>query len=93
MNPRRPWERDETNPNGRTDEQPYDPDQPDPMWDLGGFDDDDDYDDAGRRRLRLWVIVVAVLIVLALLVQLGWPLVVELLENDSDSGFPTPGTV
>jgi hypothetical protein len=87
MNPRRPWERDETSTD---DEQPYDPD---PIWDLGDVDDDDDYDDAGRRRLRLWVIIIAILIVLALLVQLGWPLVIDFLDSDSDTGFPTPGTV
>jgi hypothetical protein len=90
MNPRRPWERDETSTD---DEQPYDPDRPDPIWDLGDVDDDDDYDDAGRRRLRLWVIIIAILIVLALLVQLGWPLVIDFLDSDSDTGFPTPGTV
>ncbi|MDQ3525673.1 MAG: hypothetical protein M3451_11550 [Chloroflexota bacterium] len=90
MNPRRPWEREETSTD---DEQPYDPDRPDPIWDLSDPDGDDDFDDAGRRRLRLWVIVVAILIVLALLVQLGWPLVADFLDSDSDTGFPTPGTV
>lgn len=89
MNPRRPWERDEPEPD---DERSYDPDRPDPMWDLDDLGADD-YDAAGRRWLRFWVVIVAILIVLALLIQLGWPLVMDFLEGDSDSGFPTPGTV
>lgn len=93
MNPRRPWEREGSGPDDTVDEQEYNPDRPDPMWDLGDVDDDD-FDDAGRRRVPLWVIVVAVLIVVALLVQLGWPLVMDLLDRGQDSeGFPTPGPI
>jgi len=90
MNPRRPWERDDAEVDEQ--EREYDPDRPDPKWDLGDFDDDS-FDDAGRRRIPLWVIVIAVLIALALILQLAWPLVMDLIENDSDSGFPTPGTI
>jgi hypothetical protein len=65
----------------------------DPPWDLGDLDDDG-FDDAGRRRVPLWVIVIAILIALALLIQLAWPLVMDLLDRGGDSGgFPTPGVV
>lgn len=89
MNPRRPWERDEPDD---IDEHGHDPDRPDPMWaleDMGG----DDTGHTGRRRIPWWVIVIALLIALALIIQLAWPLVLDLIENDSDSGFPTPGTI
>lgn len=89
MNPRRPWERDTPDD---IDEQEYDPDRPDPKWDLEDMGEDHgDY--AGRRRVPMWVIIIAVLIALALIIQLAWPLVMDLIENDSDSGFPTPGTI
>jgi hypothetical protein len=66
---------------------------PDPMWDLGDFDDEE-VDDAGRRGMPWWVIVIAVLIALALIIQLGWPLVMDLLDRGQDNGgFPTPGPV
>lgn len=68
-------------------------DDPDPIWDLGDFDDDH-VDDAGRRRVPLWVIVLVVLIALALILQLAWPLVADLLDRGGDpGGFPTPGVV
>lgn len=72
-------------------EEPIAPDHdPDPRWAL----DDLGEDDAGRRRIRLWVIAIAVLIVLALLIQLGWPLVMDLLDRERDTrGFPTPGVI
>jgi phosphotransferase system glucose/maltose/N-acetylglucosamine-specific IIC component len=67
-------------------------DDPDPIWDLGNFDDE--AVDAGRRRVPLWVIVIAILIALALILQLAWPLVADLLDRGGDSGgFPTPGVV
>lgn len=67
--------------------------EPDPMWDLGDFDDEA-VDDAGRRRVPLWVIVIAILIALALILQLAWPLVADLLDRGGDpNGFPTPGVV
>jgi hypothetical protein len=66
---------------------------PDPVWDLGDFDDDG-FDDAGRRRVPIWVIVIAVLIALALIIQIAWPLVMDLLDRGGDpGGFPTPGPV
>lgn len=89
MNPRRPWERDTSDD---TDEQEYDPDRPDPKWDLEDMGEDS-AGHAGRRRVPLWVIIIAVLIALALILQLAWPLVMDFIENDSDSGFPTPGTI
>ena len=68
-------------------------DEPDPIWDLGDFDDDG-FDDAGRRRVPLWVIVLVILVALALILQLAWPLVADLLDRGNDSsGFPTPGVV
>ena len=94
MNPRRPWERqdDDLAPDA-PDDDPYDPDEPDPVWALG-YVDDDRFDDAGRRRIPLWVIVIAVLIALALILQLAWPLVIDFLDRGNDNGgFPTPGTI
>ena len=93
MNPRRPWE-----DNGSDHDELADATEPehnpDSRWDLGDFDDDDDFDDAGRRRFPLWMIVIAVLIALALVIQLGWPLVMDVLErNQEPSGFPTPGPI
>ncbi len=68
-------------------------DDPDPIWDLGDIDDDG-VDDAGRRRVPLWVIVLIILVALALILQLAWPLVADLLDRGNDSrGFPTPGVV
>jgi hypothetical protein len=68
-------------------------DDPDPIWDFGDFADDR-VDDAGRRRVPLWVIVLVILIALALILQLAWPLVADLLDRGSDpGGFPTPGVV
>jgi hypothetical protein len=66
---------------------------PEAVWDLGELDDES-YDDAGRRRVPIWLIVVAVLIALALIIQLAWPLVADLLDRGRDGGgFPTPGPV
>jgi hypothetical protein len=66
---------------------------PDPLWDLGDLDDAR-VDDAGRRRVPWWVIVLVILIALALILQLAWPLVADLLDRGGDSGgFPTPGVI
>ncbi len=66
---------------------------PDPMWDVDDLDGDA-FDDAGRRRIPWWVIAIAVLIALALVIQLAWPLVADLLDwNDDPGGFPTPGPI
>ena len=65
----------------------------DPLWDLGDIDDER-IDDAGRTRIPWWVIVIAILIALALIIQLAWPLVADLLDRGGDSGgFPTPGPI
>lgn len=93
MNPRRPWEDNGSDQDELADTTELE-DHPDSMWDLGDFDDDDDFDDAGRRRFPRWVIVIAVLLALALIIQLAWPLVMELLDrNQEPSGFPTPGPI
>ena len=92
MNPRRPWEQEDPDHDelGDTPEPEHDPD---PMWALEDFDDDE-FNDTERRRIPLWVIVVAVLIALALIIQLGWPLVMDFLDRNQDSsGFPTPGPI
>jgi hypothetical protein len=66
---------------------------PDPMWDLEDMDEEPN-GTPGTRRVPLWVIVIAVLIALALLIQLGWPLVMDFIDRNQDSGgFPTPGPV
>jgi hypothetical protein len=88
MNPRRQWEEDNAAESMDADHDP------DPSWALEDLDDDSAFDNGGPRRLRLWVGVIAVLIVLALLIQLGWPLVMDLLDREQDSrGFPTPGVI
>jgi hypothetical protein len=80
-------------PNGhRTDDSP-DGHDPDPMWDLEDLDDEP-LEPAGPRRIPWWVIVLAILVALALVIQLAWPLVMDLLDRGQDSpGFPTPGPV
>lgn len=66
---------------------------PDPMWALEDIDDGS-LDEPGQRSIPAWVIIIAVLIALALIIQLAWPLVMDLLDRGQEpSGFPTPGPV
>lgn len=80
-------------PDAEDEDRPYDPDRPDPVWALEDIDDDR-YDAVGRRRIPRWVIVIVILMALALLLQLAWPMIADLLDRArDDSGFPTPGTI
>ena len=82
-------------PLGQTSDPDPDHD-PDPKWALEdmGEDDEDDEPFAPRQGIPWWVVLVAVLIALALLAQLGWPLLADFLDRGNDSsGFPTPGPV
>ncbi|HEV2128994.1 MAG TPA: hypothetical protein VGR22_10285 [Thermomicrobiales bacterium] len=78
-------------PLGDTPEPEHDPD---PKWALEDMGEDEEDDLGGGAQIPSWVIILAVLIALALLLQLGWPLVMDFLERNQDSpGFPTPGPV
>lgn len=87
MNSRRRYEQEdeEVDPNH----------DPDPMWDLEDMGDDEEvFGTPGQRRVPLWVIIIAILIALALIFQLGWPLIMDFLDRNQDSGgFPTPGPI
>jgi hypothetical protein len=76
---------------GNTPDPEHDPD---PNWALEDMGEEDDVDLGDGPRIPFWVIVIAVLIAVALLLQLGWPLVMDFLDRGQDSrGFPTPGPV
>lgn len=73
-----------------------DPDHdPDPKWaleDMGEDDEDDPF--TPRPGIPWWVVLIAVLIAAALLLQLGWPLLMDFLDRGNDpGGFPAPGPV
>lgn len=84
-------------PNGHRDDEYDEPGErdhdPDPMWALEDLDDEP-VGPTGPRRIPWWVILIAVLIALALILQLAWPLVMDLLDRGGqEGGFPTPGPV
>lgn len=80
-------------PSHELDETPGRDHDPDPMWALEDMGEES-FGAPGQRRVPIWVIVIAVLIALALIIQLGWPLIMDFIDRNQDSGgFPTPGPV